>query len=72
MTRSLTIEIPDDSGQTLEELGQRQNRSAEDVAQEILQRVLSVARFRQLREELQPQAEAAGFCSEDEILDAIS
>ena len=72
MTRSLTIKLPDDSGQTLEELGRRQCRSAEDVAEDILERALAVARWRQNREQLQSRAEAAGFRSEDDILDAIS
>lgn len=72
MARSLTIKLPDDSGQTLEELGRRQRRSAEDVAEDILQRALAVARWRQSREQLQSRAEAAGFRSEDDILDAIS
>jgi predicted transcriptional regulator len=68
MARSLTIKLPDDSGQTLEELGRRQCRSAEDVAE----RALAVARWRQNREQLQSRAEAAGFRCEDDILDAIS
>jgi len=72
MARSLTINLPDDSGQTLEELGRRQCRSAEDVAEDILERALAVARWRQNREQLQLRAEAAGFRGEDDILDAIS
>ena len=68
MTRLLTIKLPDDSGQTLEELGRRQCRSAEDI----LERALVVARWRQNREQLQSRAEAAGLRSEDDILDAIS
>ena len=72
MARSLTIETPDESGQTLDELGRRQNRSAEEVALEILQRALAVVRLRQLRRELQPDAETTDYCSEDDILDAIS
>ncbi len=72
MTRTLTIELPDDFCQTLEELGRRQCRSAEDVAEDILERALAVARWRQNREQLQSRAEAAGFRSEDDILDAIS
>jgi predicted transcriptional regulator len=72
MARSLTIQLPDDSGQTLEELGRRQCRSAEDVAEDILERALAVARWRQNREQLQSGAEAAGFRCEDDILDAIS
>jgi hypothetical protein len=72
MSRPLTIQLPDDSRAVLEELGRRRSRSAEDVAQDILRRVLVVAQLRQLREQLQPRAEAAGFRSEDDILDAIS
>ena len=70
MARSLTIKLPDDSGQTPEELGRRQCRSAEDVAEDILERALAVARWRQNREQLQSRAEAAGFRCEDDILDA--
>lgn len=72
MRRSLTIRLPDESSETLEEIGRRQGRAPEEVAQDILQRALDVARLRQLRDQLRPQAEAAGFRSEDDILDAIS
>lgn len=56
----------------LNELGKRQSRPPEEVARDILERTLSVARLRQLREALGPRAEAAGFRSEDDIFDAIS
>jgi len=72
MARSITIQLPDDSGEALDELSRREQRSAEDVAERILQRYLAVARWRQNRERLQPRAEAAGFRGEDDILDAIS
>ncbi len=72
MTKALTIQIPDDSGRTLEELGRRRNRSAEEVAQEILERTLAVVRLRDLRRTLQADAEAGAFQNEDDILDAIS
>jgi putative PIN family toxin of toxin-antitoxin system len=70
MTRLLTIKLPDDSGQTLEELGRRQCRSAENVAKDILERALAVARWQQNREHLQSRAEAVGLRSEDDILEA--
>lgn len=72
MVPSLIVKLPDDSGQTLEELGRRQCRPAEDVAEDILERALAVARWRQNREQLQSRAEAVGLRSEDDILDAIS
>jgi len=72
MARSITIQLPDDSGEALEELSRRQQRSAEDVAEDILQRYLAVARWRQNRERLQPRAEKAGFGSEEDIFRAIS
>ena len=72
MARSLIIKLPDDSSQTLEELGRRQCRSAEDVAEDILERALAVARWRQNREQLQSRAEAAGLRCGDDILAAIS
>ncbi|MEX2388798.1 MAG: hypothetical protein WD534_13045 [Phycisphaeraceae bacterium] len=72
MKRMLAIQLRDDSTDTLEELGRRQHRRPEEVAQDILERAMSLARMRKLRDELRPQAEATGFKSEDDILDAIS
>ena len=72
MVRSLIIKLPDDSGQTLEELGRRQCRSAEDVAEDILERALAVARWRENREQIQAGAEAGGLRCEEDILDAMS
>jgi len=72
MARSLTIQLRDEAGETLEAIGRRQSRSPEEVARDILERALTVAELRQLREQSRPSAEAAGFRSEDDILDAIS
>ena len=72
MKRSLTILLGDDSNRTLEEIGQRQSRAAEEVARDIIERVLAVARLRELRKQLQPYAETAGYHSDDDIMDAIS
>lgn len=44
MTRLLTNKLPDDSGLTLKELGRRQCRSAEDVAEDYLERARAVTR----------------------------
>jgi predicted transcriptional regulator len=70
--RTLTIQIEDESGATLDTLQQRQRRSAEAIARDILERTLSVARLRDLRDQLEPQAQAAGFRDEQDILDTIS
>jgi len=72
MARTITIQLPDESREALEELGRRQHRSAEDVAEDILQRYLAVSRWRKNRDRLQPRAEAAGFHGEDDVIDGIS
>lgn len=72
MRRSLTIRLSDESAQTLEALAQARGQSPEDVAQDLLKRAMAVARFRQLREQVRPYAESAGFYSDDDVFDAVS
>ncbi len=69
---SYTIELPDASGATLEELGRRQHKPAEDVARDLLERALAAARLKQIQERLEPYARAAGCHDENNILRDIA
>lgn len=70
--KSLTINLPDDLEQRLQEVSRREHRSPEDTACEILRRRLILDRFHDLCRESGPLAKAAGFASEEDILRAIS
>lgn len=51
MARSITIQLPDESGEALDELSRREQRSAEELAINLVERGLRVRRFRELRKE---------------------
>ncbi|MBN1492474.1 MAG: hypothetical protein JXA69_21355 [Phycisphaerae bacterium] len=68
----LTINLPDDLAQRLREMSNREQRSPEDAACEILRKRLILDRFHDLCRESESLAKAAGFESEDDVLRAIS
>jgi predicted transcriptional regulator len=70
--KPLTINLPDDLVERLEELSSRQQRSPEDTVCEILRKRLILDRFHDLCRGSEPLAKAAGFGSEEDVLRAIS
>ncbi len=70
--KPLSINLPDDLVERLEELSSRQQRSPEDTVCEILRKRLILDRFHDLCRESELLAKAAGFESEDDVLRAIS
>jgi len=69
---SMTVQLPDELRAALEEIGRRQDRPAEEIAREIIEKALFLERFDQMRAEMQPFAQAAGFLSEEDIFRAVS
>jgi predicted transcriptional regulator len=70
--KSLTINLPDELEDRLQEVSRRMRRSPEDAACEILRRRLLLDRFHDLCRQSEPLAKAAGFGSEEDLLRAIS
>lgn len=70
--KSLTINLPDDLGERLQEVSSREHRSPEETVCEILRKRLALDRFHDLCRESEALAKAAGFESEEGILRAIS
>ena len=70
--RMLKVPIPDDLSRRLEQFCRRQHQSAEDAVREILRKRLLLDRFHELCRESEALASAAGFRSEDDLLEAIS
>ncbi len=68
----LTLDISDDLKQQLDDLSGRQHRRTEDLAREMLERNVAVARFRELRgrslEALGPDASA----TDDDVFNKVS
>ena len=70
--KTLKITIPDDMEQPLDRFCRRQQRSAEEAVGEIVRTRLLLDRFHELCRESESLAKAAGFQSEEDILEAIS
>jgi plasmid stability protein len=70
--KTLTINLPDDMEQRLQEVSQREHRSLEETACDILRRRLLLDKFHDIYPESERLAREAGFESEDDILRSIS
>jgi len=70
--KPLTINLPDDLEDRLQEVSRRMHRSPENTACEILRRRLLLDRFHDICRQSEPLAKAAGFDSEEDLLRAIS
>ena len=69
---TMTIRIPDVLRKDLEKLCKKQHRSTSDVVRESLRKYLALEQMNQLRETLRPQAEQAGFLSDEDVFKAVS
>ncbi|QKK01679.1 MAG: CopG family transcriptional regulator [Pseudomonadota bacterium] len=72
MSTTLTIRLDKELDETLSQLAAEQKRSKSDLVREMLRRQAAVADLHLLREELVPQAERAGYLSEDDFFRDVS
>lgn len=70
--KSITLQLPDDLEEQLNLFSQREHRAVEDAARDIIRRRLATDRFQELCSQSQQLARAAGYTSEDQLLDDIS
>ncbi len=69
---ALTIRIPEELAEKLEQLCKSQQRSTSDVVRESLRRYLALEELRAIRDQLRPHAEAAGALTDEDIFKAVS
>ncbi len=72
MNQTLTIRIPDDLREGLQELSRNENKPVSDIVRESLKRYLAISRFRRLKNRVLPFAEAQGILSDEDIFTMIS
>jgi len=72
MSTTLTIRLDKELDQILNQLATEQKRSKSDLVREMLRRQAAVTDLNLLREELVPQAERAGYLSEDDFFRDVS
>jgi len=72
MSTTLTIRLDNDLDRILSDLAAEQKRSKSDLVREMLRRQAAVIDLHLLRDELVPQAERAGYLSEDDFFRDVS
>ncbi len=69
---TITVTLDEKLREELEELSTLTGQSLQEIVQDALERKLRLYRFEKVRSRLAGYAEAAGYTSEEEILDDIS
>jgi predicted transcriptional regulator len=69
---TLTIRLDEKLEKDLDRLAKTTGRSKSELAREALKRQVAVARFRELRRQTLPFAEAQGLLTDEEVFKAIS
>lgn len=64
---TLTIRLDEKLERALARLAKRTGRSKSELAREALRRQLAVQRFRELRRQAVPYAEAAGYLTDEDV-----
>jgi len=69
---SLTIRLDDKLDRELARLARHTGRTKSEVAREALRRQLTVQRFPELRLQVMPYAEAAGYLTDEDVFRNVS
>lgn len=69
---TLTIRLDDKLDRELARLAKQTGRTKSEVAREALRRQLLIQRFRSLRQEIMPYAEAAGWLTDEDVFRDVS
>ncbi len=72
MTGTITIRLPKKLQQELETVVKREKTSKSEIIRDAVSRYLAVKRFRQLRKQVLPFAEAEGMLTDEDVFKAIS
>ena len=72
MRESISISLPEELRAELDRLTQVDGSSRSDVVREALREYLFTRRFRALRQELMPYAEAQGIYTDEDVFRALS
>lgn len=69
---TLTIRLDDKLERELERLAKQTGRPKSELAREALRKQLAIQRFRKLRREALPYAEAAGYLTDEDVFRDVS
>jgi len=69
---TLTLRIPDDLKEQLEELSRQMQRPTSELVRESLRRYIVTEQLRAIRRVTVPLAEAQGFLTDEDVFKAVS
>ena len=72
MQDSITVRLPKELQSQLKRVSREENVPISDLVRESLQRFLTVRRFRRLRNQTLPFAEARGLLTDEDVFRAMS
>lgn len=72
MSTTLSIRIDDDLERELTLAAQAAHRPKGDIVRDALRRQLALTKFRNVRNDVMPLAEQAGFVTDEDVFKAIS
>jgi predicted transcriptional regulator len=72
MKSTITIRIPDDLRKDLDELSRSEHKPVSDLARDSLRSYVAKIKFRKLRNQILPLAEAQGILTDEDVFREIS
>jgi predicted transcriptional regulator len=69
---TLTVRLPDELRADLQEISRDRKKPVSDLVRESIRRYVAVEKFRSLRKNVLPFAEAQGLATDEDIFKAIS
>lgn len=72
MDTTLTIRLPEEMKESLQDLCKLENKALSDLVRDSLKNYLAIKRFRKLRAKTLPFAEASGFLTDEDVFEALS
>lgn len=72
MTETITIRLPEKLQQELKAVVKKEKISKSEIIRDAISRYLAVKRFKQLRKQVLPFAEAEGLLTDEDIFKTIS
>jgi predicted transcriptional regulator len=72
MTNIVSIRLPDDLRKKLQEISKMESRPVSDLVRESLKKYIAIYRFRKIRENVLPFAEAQGILTDEDVFKIVS
>jgi len=72
MKQSLTIRIPDDLREELQDISKVESKPVSDLVIESIKKYISIYKFRQLSDKVRPFAEAQGILTDEDVFKLVS